>query len=231
MSKNDRQSMEELWSKRFDEESEFNEGEPLSRKAKREREKSISPILTVTLIFLALLIILPTSAYVWWSSRDSLAEEPTSPSVEQVAENNQEETDTLEESKEEKTSNESESEKAMDENQDGASISEEAPKEESVDAAPETEETGEDQTATDPEEKQQVPATSTDTSETTEAEEPTADEGESSAAAQNAAYYTVKAGDNMYRIALNHGMTTEELMQLNGLQDETVYVGQQLQVN
>ncbi|MDZ7835357.1 MAG: hypothetical protein U5K84_08430 [Alkalibacterium sp.] len=88
MSKKERQSMEELWSKRFDEEAEINE-EPLSRKAKREREKSISPILTVTLIFLALLIILPTSAYVWWSSQDEKSEDPAAPTVEQVAENSE----------------------------------------------------------------------------------------------------------------------------------------------
>ncbi len=32
----------------------------------------------------------------------------------------------------------------------------------------------------------------------------------------------------MYRIALNNGMTTQELMALNGLTEETVYVGQVL---
>lgn len=40
--------------------------------------------------------------------------------------------------------------------------------------------------------------------------------------------YTVQAGDNMYRIALNHNMTIQELMALNNLTEETVYVGQQL---
>lgn len=40
--------------------------------------------------------------------------------------------------------------------------------------------------------------------------------------------YTVQAGDNMYRIALNNSMTTQELMALNGLTEETVYVGQVL---
>ena len=40
--------------------------------------------------------------------------------------------------------------------------------------------------------------------------------------------YTVKTGDNMYRIALNHNMSIQELMALNNLADETVYVGQEL---
>lgn len=40
--------------------------------------------------------------------------------------------------------------------------------------------------------------------------------------------YIVQTGDNMYRIALNHNMTTQELMNLNNLTEETVYVGQEL---
>jgi len=41
--------------------------------------------------------------------------------------------------------------------------------------------------------------------------------------------YTVQAGDNLYRIALNHGMTTQELANLNGITpDTTLSVGQVL---
>lgn len=44
-------------------------------------------------------------------------------------------------------------------------------------------------------------------------------------------YYTVSAGENAYRIALNHNMTTEELYQLNGLQSgSTITPGMQLRV-
>lgn len=43
--------------------------------------------------------------------------------------------------------------------------------------------------------------------------------------------YTVKAGDNLYRIAKNHGMSTEELVQLNGMTTtSTVVPGQVLKV-
>lgn len=42
--------------------------------------------------------------------------------------------------------------------------------------------------------------------------------------------YTVKQGDNLYRIAVNHGMTQQELMNLNGLTQPVVSVGQVLQV-
>lgn len=42
--------------------------------------------------------------------------------------------------------------------------------------------------------------------------------------------YTVKQGDNLYRIAVNHGMTQQELMDLNGLTEPAVSVGQVLKV-
>ncbi len=42
--------------------------------------------------------------------------------------------------------------------------------------------------------------------------------------------YVIKAGDNLYRIALNHGMTLDELMQANGLSDTEAQIGMTLKV-
>lgn len=43
--------------------------------------------------------------------------------------------------------------------------------------------------------------------------------------------YTVKAGDNLYRVAVNHGMTFSELLQLNGLSsDASISAGETLKV-
>lgn len=42
--------------------------------------------------------------------------------------------------------------------------------------------------------------------------------------------YTIKAGDNLYRIALNHGMTLDELMQANGLVSTEAQIGMVLNV-
>jgi murein DD-endopeptidase MepM/ murein hydrolase activator NlpD len=43
-------------------------------------------------------------------------------------------------------------------------------------------------------------------------------------------YYTVKRKDNLYRIALNHGLKTEELLKFNGFasDDEVISVGQKI---
>lgn len=43
-----------------------------------------------------------------------------------------------------------------------------------------------------------------------------------SSSATNSSYYVVQAHDNAYRIALNHGMTTQQLYQLNGMSSNTV---------
>ncbi|SFB88308.1 LysM domain-containing protein [Alkalibacterium subtropicum] len=244
MGKKDRRSMEELWSKRFDEETEMNQEEPLSRKAKREREKGISPILTVTLIFMALLIILPTSAYLWWSSRDGLSEEPASPSVEQVAENSQdEETADAQDAGERNNegtesdgnfSADSASEETADaDNESGETSGETASGTEDASAAETV--TDESGIEADAEEniQEQEQANGNEASNTENSAETASESAVDPASepVQDADYYTVEAGDNMYRIALNHGMSTQELMQLNGVQDETVYVGQKLRVN
>ncbi len=43
-------------------------------------------------------------------------------------------------------------------------------------------------------------------------------------------YYTVQRGDTLFSIAEQFGITVEELKQLNGLTDDTIYVGQKLRV-
>ncbi len=40
--------------------------------------------------------------------------------------------------------------------------------------------------------------------------------------------YTVKKGDNLYRIGKTHGVTMQEIIQQNGLQSTTIHPGQQL---
>lgn len=43
-------------------------------------------------------------------------------------------------------------------------------------------------------------------------------------------YYTVRSGDSLYRIANQHGLTVEELKQLNNLESDMLRVGQRLTV-
>lgn len=224
MVKKDRESMEELWSKRFDEEVDYSEEEPMSRKAKREREQSISPVLTVTVIFLALLIILPITTYAWYLNRDVSSEEPSGPNIEQVVQNEEEEED--EEEPEEIEEVEDEPEEAEEEPAaEETEIVEETVEETAPESTPETSDT--EPVTSEPAQSEQNESTETVENQPTP---PATEQTSSEDIAQGAEYYTVQAGDNMYRIALNHGMSTGELMQLNNTQDETVYVGQELRV-
>lgn len=61
-----------------------------------------------------------------------------------------------------------------------------------------------------------------------EDEESEARESMVSPAAAASTYYTVKSGDYLNRIAAEHGMTTEELRQLNNLDGDMLNVGQRL---
>ncbi|TVP92536.1 LysM peptidoglycan-binding domain-containing protein [Alkalibacterium sp.] len=235
MSRKDRDSMEELWSKRFDEEADLTEDEPMSRKAKREKEQGISPILTVTVIFLALLIILPISAYAWFLNREDLSESPSSPSVEQVVVvEDEDEDDEIEEEEEEEEEQEEE-----EETEEAEPESEEP---ELVSEPEETTDLGQSQAASSQETTDQNESgSSEEVTETVSQPEPEPDPEpepepepeqtvEQTESNTEASYHTVSAGENMYRIALNNGMSTEELMQLNGLSDETVFIGQKLKV-
>ena len=233
MVKKDRESMEELWSKRFDEEVDYSEEEPMSRKAKREREQSISPVLTVTVIFLALLIILPITTYAWYLNRDVSSEEPSGPNVEQVVKD-QEDDESEEEPEEVEETNEVEEEEEVEEElgDEETEVVENTSEETEPESTPETDSS--ESVTSDPVQSESQPesAEASESTETTESQPtpPSTEQTSSVEPPQGAEYYTVQAGDNMYRIALNHGMSTEELMQLNNTQDETVYVGQQLRV-
>ncbi|MDZ7681348.1 MAG: LysM peptidoglycan-binding domain-containing protein [Fodinibius sp.] len=48
---------------------------------------------------------------------------------------------------------------------------------------------------------------------------------------QQNAYYVVKSGDSLYKIAQTHGMTVNELKELNDLSSNTIRVGQRLTVH
>lgn len=67
---------------------------------------------------------------------------------------------------------------------------------------------------------------------TTTTSEQTIESTTQTTAADNTASgsYTVKAGDNLYRIAVNHGMTLDELKALNGISDNSISIGQTLKV-
>ncbi|MDH6363397.1 D-gamma-glutamyl-meso-diaminopimelic acid endopeptidase CwlS [Enterococcus sp. PF1-24] len=60
---------------------------------------------------------------------------------------------------------------------------------------------------------------------------PVAPAAPSTPAPSNGAKYVVQSGDNLYRIALNHNISVDQLKAWNNISDDSVYVGQELTVS
>ncbi|WP_034549999.1 LysM peptidoglycan-binding domain-containing protein [Carnobacterium funditum] len=199
----------EIWSRKF-ETNDDNENNKYSRAARKKAEGGISPILTSLFIFLALLIILPTATYLWFMNERSDAEEfkPDSDKI-TITQNSssKESSSEKQDSSSEKTS---------------VSVSEETS---TLEIPAKSESKVEDEVIEEVPE-QSVPkeeeAPETAVVSETEIEKPALEETGNT--------YTVVAGDNLYRIALNHGMTTDELKTINGISGNDVAAGTVLKV-
>ncbi|MER1954476.1 MAG: LysM domain-containing protein [Desemzia incerta] len=202
---------DELWSRKFDEDEGYTNGN-YSRTERKKADKAISPVLKSLWIFLALFIILPTGVYLWYTYNDqdtTAAESETETLI--VKEN---EADNSEEKQPEKESSESESESESKE----------------TEAA---EEKSESSQAASSESSKEIESSQAVESESKPVEESAATESSQAAESKPAGdskTYTVKPGDNLYRIALNHGMSTDQLKTLNGLTTDEVAVGTVLMV-
>lgn len=185
----DDQQKEEAWSRKFDDEGGFSEGN-YSRTARKKAKGGISPILTTLCVFLALLIILPISV-VWWYSNNKDVED-TGSANDQV---------TMNSSSSSKESSSSSSKESSSESKPAESSSAV-----SSSSAP-VEETPAPVEPTPPVEETPPPV-----------EEPPAET------------YTVQANEGLWRIAKNHGLTLEQLKEMNGLTSDATYIGQVLRV-
>lgn len=195
---------DEIWSRKFDDEDGLANDEQ-SRIARKKAKGGISPILTSLFIFLALLIILPVATYLWYTNSGRAEELKPAEDKITITQNS-----STESSSETKKSSSSSSEK----NSESVSSEESSVEETPVESEPVIGQEEPEQST--PEVIEEAPI-----EETPEVETP----------AETGNTYTVQAGDNLYRIALNHGMTTEELKALNGISGDEVSVGTVLKVN
>ena len=95
MSKRNRSSDEEIWSKQFSEDYddlEYVSRTERSRNEKKRNNDGVSPMLTGTVIFLALLILAMIFYYIWYSNRPIEEQKvPKDPDVENVTDISKEE--------------------------------------------------------------------------------------------------------------------------------------------
>ncbi|MEG0442897.1 MAG: LysM peptidoglycan-binding domain-containing protein [Carnobacterium sp.] len=200
---------DEIWSRKFDDEDGLANDEQ-SRIARKKAKGGISPILTSLFIFLALLIILPVATYLWYTNSGRADE--LKPAEDKITITQNSSTESSSEAKKSSSSSSEESSESV--SSEESSIAETSVESEAVIEQEEPEQST-------PEIIEEAPIEETPEVETPEVETP----------AETGNTYTVKAGDNLYRIALNHGMTTEELKALNGISGDEVSVGTVLKVN
>lgn len=197
----------EIWSRKF-ENNENNENDKYSRLARKKAEGGISPILKSLFIFLALLIILPTATYLWFMNERGDAEE--------FKDDNDKITI---------TQNSSSNEPSSEKKKSSSEKSSESEETSTLEIPAKSESKIEDEEVEEPEQpvpNEVVPETPETPEPEVEVEKPVVEETSNT--------YTVVAGDNLYRIALNHGMTLDQLKAANGISGNDVAVGTVLKV-
>lgn len=197
----------EPWTRKFVEE-ESSKSKQYSRSARKTKSDEVAPLYKVVFfLFLALLII--PFATIYWNDRTKAAPAPKTP--EQVMVNKK----GTSSSAESEANSSSESKEIAD-----TSSEESESKDESVEKESKSE-PAEVETPPESTEPEVIPPVEPTVPETTPETEP---EGEYNNT------YTVQAGDNLYRIALNHGMDLEILKSINGLSSNIAEIGEVLKV-
>lgn len=216
---------EELWSKKFDEEMEEADQDTSEHKKKKSK---ISPILTGSVALLGLLIVVMIFFYVYYRGRDGAQVAQTSDQV-TLQENSNDIKDLNLKARDSQKEKEEKEKKAEEEKQKEQEKKEKEQERKKQQREEQRQQEREAEQARQQEQQQQQ-------QQQTQQQEQSNQQQQTPQTQQQQQFggssYTVQAGDNLYRIAVNHGMTLDELLQKNGLSaNSTIQPGDTLQVN
>ncbi|WP_111973798.1 LysM peptidoglycan-binding domain-containing protein [Dolosigranulum pigrum] len=221
MSKKDMNDKEELWSKKFDEEMEEADQDTSEHKKKKSK---ISPILTGSVALLGLLIVVMIFFYVYYRGRDGAQVAQTSDQV-TLQENSNDIKDLNLKARDSQKEKEEKEKKAEEEKQEQEKKEKEQERKKQQREEQRQQEREAEQAR---QQEQQQQQTQQQEQSNQQQQTPQTQQQQQSGGSS----YTVQAGDNLYRIAVNHGMTLDELLQKNGLSaNSTIQPGDTLQVN
>lgn len=212
---------EELWSKKFDEEMEEADQDTSEHKKKKSK---ISPILTGSVALLGLLIVVMIFFYVYYRGRDGAQVAQTSDQV-TLQENSNDIKDLNLKARDSQKEKEEKEKKAEEEKQEQEKKEKEQERKKQQREEQRQQEREAEQAR---QQEQQQQQTQQQEQSNQQQQTPQTQQQQQSGGSS----YTVQAGDNLYRIAVNHGMTLDELLQKNGLAaNSTIQPGDTLQVN
>ena len=215
---------EELWSKKFDEEMEEADQDTSEHKKKKSK---ISPILTGSVALLGLLIVVMIFFYVYYRGRDGAQVAQTSDQV-TLQENSNDIKDLNLKARYSQKEKEEKEKKAEEEKQKEQEKKEKEQERKKQQREEQRQQEREAEQVRQQEQQQQQ----TQQQEQSNQQQQTPQTQQQQQQQSGGSSYTVQAGDNLYRIAVNHGMTLDELLQKNGLSaNSTIQPGDTLQVN
>ncbi|WP_309250790.1 LysM peptidoglycan-binding domain-containing protein [Dolosigranulum pigrum] len=224
MSKKDMNDKEELWSKKFDEEMEEADQDTSEHKKKKSK---ISPILTGSVALLGLLIVVMIFFYVYYRGRDGAQVAQTSDQV-TLQENSNDIKDLNLKARDSQKEKEEKEKKAEEEKQEQEKKEKEQERKKQQREEQRQQEREAEQARQQEQQQQQQQQTQQQEQSNQQQQTQQTQQQQQSGGSS----YTVQAGDNLYRIAVNHGMTLDELLQKNGLSaNSTIQPGDTLQVN
>ncbi|KAA9220210.1 LysM domain-containing protein [Aerococcus loyolae] len=174
-----------------------------SRSSRNKKEKGVSPTVKVLIALGLLFILIPYAAYIIYGNQQK---QPESMNVDQVMvskSENDSQKQAEEESKKAEESKQAEESKKQEESQQAAQASQQAAQE-ARQAAEQSQAVQQSQQQVAAQEQSRQQASRNQNQQNTNQN-------------QNVGSYQVSAGDNLYRIAVNHGMTLNQLLELNGL--------------
>ncbi|KAA9296441.1 LysM peptidoglycan-binding domain-containing protein [Aerococcus tenax] len=174
-----------------------------SRSSRNKKEKGVSPTVKVLIALGLLFILIPYAAYIIYGNQQK---QPESMNVDQVMvskSENDSQKQAEEESKKAEESKQAEESKKQEESQQAAQASQQAAQE-ARQAAEQSQAVQQSQQQAAAQEQSRQQASRNQNQQNTNQN-------------QNVGSYQVSAGDNLYRIAVNHGMTLNQLLELNGL--------------
>lgn len=195
------------WSRRFDEDEKNNSNNQF-RSGRKSQDKEVAPLYKVLLFLFLALLIIPFATY-YWSTQTRANPNPQTADQVMIS----------------KKSSESESESSA---KSSAKEVEPASSEEAENNEPST-----PVVETEPESSAETPKPEEVVEEPVESVEPPVEVVEETPEPLTEEYsntYTVQPGDNLYRIALNHGMDVDVLKEINGISSNEIAVGTVLKV-
>lgn len=173
-----------------------------SRSSRNHQSEPASPITKALIFLLLLIIIIPLAITVYSMSRNKVPEPESADKVMVSKTQNISAKKAEEESREKELAKKESEESKKEAEESKREASRESAKRASESAAESAKLAGQRQEAADQAERESLQQNQGNTSRPAEGAQGT---------------YTVQAGDSLYRIALNHGMSLDQLLQLNGL--------------